>query len=185
MVEPLAAKTVVLVEGPADSVLLEAGAHALGRNLDRLAIAVTELGGADNFGTAYSFLGPEGFKVPLLGLVDEDHRSQWATVLGIDPQDIETAGFSVSQPDLEGEYVHSLGVTRVVEMLVSSRLFILARILSACAASDVSRLQAAALTTFCRAKKNKVYAATAVAWGITAAETAQLPAINRIISSLS
>ncbi|MCH7845654.1 MAG: AAA family ATPase, partial [Acidobacteria bacterium] len=117
-VQPLTAASIIAVEGPSERILVEAAAAALGVQLHQHGVHVLDLGGADQFVNAHAVFGPDGFGVKLHGLVDEDHRAEWANVLGVADADLETAGYRVSDPDLEGETVNALGVERIIELLV-------------------------------------------------------------------
>jgi putative ATP-dependent endonuclease of the OLD family len=182
LIEPLTARKVAVVEGAADRVLVQGAAAATNTPLDQMDVAVVELGGAGNFNTVYRFLGPDGFGVPLFGLCDEDHRSAWAAAIGVADQGLEAEGFRVANPDLEAEYVSSLGVPRVFELLVGSALFTDAEILQSCQVTDVAAISAGGLIEFCRAKK--VMAAAGVASQLTAADVAALGPVQSLLADL-
>ena len=77
LLEALTARFVVLVEGNADRIIVEAVAKELGIDLDRLGAVVVELDGADKFTNVFPLLGPDGFGPTLLGLVDEKESGKW------------------------------------------------------------------------------------------------------------
>lgn len=137
-VQPLTATSLVAVEGPSERLLVTAALHRLG-------IHIFDLGGADKFVNAYAAFGPPGFGVSTFGLVDEDHRDTWAKVLGVAPAALETEGYRVCVPDLEGEVGNDLGAERVIELLVAGGVSTEARLLKALKASDAASVSAAGL----------------------------------------
>jgi putative ATP-dependent endonuclease of the OLD family len=122
-VQPLTARCLAAVEGPSERMLVGAVADALKLNLHRGGVHVFDLGGADQFKNAFKAFGPTGFGIRMVGLVDEDHRAQWAKVIGVAAGDLEQEGYNVCDPDLEGVVATSLGADRVVELLDASGLF--------------------------------------------------------------
>lgn len=88
--------TVVLVEGESDRVALEVVARRTGRALP----AVLVVGGSKGARRAVAEHAGE----PLVGLVDVRERADFENVLDT---------VFVCDPDLEGEFVRALGVTRV------------------------------------------------------------------------
>ena len=99
-----------------------------------------DLGGAGLFGLAYTVFGPQGFDLSLNGLVDEDARAKWAAAVGVVPADLEAAGYPVCDPDLEGVYIDTLGVTVVIPMLVASPSIGQAMLLQSCAVATVAAI---------------------------------------------
>jgi putative ATP-dependent endonuclease of OLD family len=119
MIEPLTASRLIVVEGVTDRIVLLACAEAMGRDLDRHAIATYDLDGASSITSVVQLYGSKGFDIPLLGLVDEDHQVEWADAFGVALQDLASTNVQVCVPDLEGHIVASLGADRTLEMLVS------------------------------------------------------------------
>jgi len=122
ILEPLTANKVILVEGVSDRILLEAVASQLHIDLDRLGIHVFELDGSGGFVTAHELLGQPGFGLRLLGVVDEAEAADWSNAIGIPIADLEVAGYRICRPDLEGEYLASLGAQQVLSILTESNL---------------------------------------------------------------
>lgn len=182
LLEPLTARRVVVLEGVADRIVLEQVARLQGMNLNRLGIAVLELGGSGLFRVANQLLGADGFDVPMFGLLDEDARVEWANILGVAPGDIETVGYRVCDPDLEGHYVNVLGVARVVTLLLASPLISEASMLSSCGVAAVGDLTEPLLRAYCGHSKRKVAAALAVAAGMTAAEAGAMTPIASLLA---
>lgn len=116
-------RTVVLVEGLSDQLALNALAGRRGRDLDAAGITTVAIGGATNIGYFLELLGPQGMGVEPSGLYDvgeERHirRALERAGFGSDltRSAIETLGFFVCDPDLEGELIRSLGVAVVLEI---------------------------------------------------------------------
>lgn len=181
LIEPLTARRVIVLEGVADRILVERAAELGGMNLNRLGIAVLELGGSGLFRVACQLLGPAGFDVPVFGLLDEDARVEWASILGLDPADLEGAGYHVCAPDLEGLYIDTLGVPAVIGMLLASPLITEASILASCGVANVGDVTRDRLLTYCGHKKHKVAAALAVSAGISGAGAAALGPIAALL----
>jgi putative ATP-dependent endonuclease of OLD family len=118
-IEPLSAAKILVIEGVTDRMILESVVATFKIELDRSGVALIELVGATNIGWVSELYGPNGFDIPIFGLVDEDHEVEWAAALGVSVADLETVGIQVCRPDLEGMIVASLGVERVIELLAS------------------------------------------------------------------
>jgi len=183
MIEPLTARVVVLVEGASDQILVERVAELRGASLDRLGIAIFNLEGAELFKKAYEVYGPRGFDVPLVGMVDEDHRSTWADVVGVPAAQLDKAGsgYVVCAPDLEGEYVTALGVDAVVAAIADSPLLGESSLLRSTSSSSTSELTAEQLIEFCGHKKRKVLAALAVGQALDATSAGKLAPILSLL----
>ncbi len=184
LLDPLTARCILVVEGPADRIIIQRIAHLAGVDLDRLGIIVFELDGAGFFSTAHSFFGKPGFDLPLLGMLDEDKRQSWARVIGVAPAALESQGFTVCNPDLEGVYVDALGCGRVVPLLVSSG-FTEMGIRQACGVADMANVTNGALADFCRLKNKKIRAALCVAQGLVAADTQVFPGVVALLAQAS
>jgi putative ATP-dependent endonuclease of OLD family len=184
LIEPVTARAVILVEGPSDRILIERIAELQEIDLNRLSVSVFELDGSGLFARAYSLLGPEGFDIPLFGLLDEDAKEDWADTLGLTVSKLEAdERFQICNEDLEGEYVRSLGSKRVLEILESFPFFDEKSIEKSCGKA-VTKLTDEDVATFCRHKKRKVQAALALAEGMTAPEAKSIaPAFSLVQTS--
>lgn len=180
LIEPLTARRVALVEGVSDRILLERVADLTDVDLNRRGVAVVDLGGASLFSNAYRFFGPGGFDVPLSGLVDEDARADWADEVGVASGDLETCGYVVCDPDLEGVYIDALGVDMVVGMLLASPLVSERSLLDVCGVAGVGDITRDQLWIYCR--QRKVSAALAVAARIDAAQAGALTPITQLLA---
>ena len=115
---------VVLVEGPSDQAAVEALARRLGRDLAAEGVEVVSIGGAHAIGRFLSDL-PNG--VGSAGLYDVGELVPFGRALertGIGPagtrEELETLGFYVCEPDLEGELIRALGTAGVETVLAQS-----------------------------------------------------------------
>lgn len=181
LIEPLTARRVVLVEGVSDRILFERVADLTGVDLDRIGVAIFELDGTKLFPTAYKLFGPSGFDLHLVGLLDEDARSDWANEIGVVAADLETAGYVVCDPDLEGVYIDALGVDVVIGMLLASPSIGERSLLATCGVGAVANIGRDALLTYCRKSKHKVAAAIAVSMGIGEVQARALEPLNTLL----
>ncbi|HEX5027317.1 MAG TPA: TOPRIM nucleotidyl transferase/hydrolase domain-containing protein [Gaiellaceae bacterium] len=117
-------RQVVFVEGPSDKAALEALAHRLGRDLVEERIDVVAIGGAHAIGRFLRDLPPG---VDAAGLYDIGELAPFARALehaGLGPAgtraELETLGFFVCDPDLEGELIRALGAEGVEAVLERS-----------------------------------------------------------------
>jgi putative ATP-dependent endonuclease of OLD family len=186
IIEPLTARSVLLVEGPSDRILVDRVAHLVGIDLNRSGVSIFEMGGSGLFDRAYQIFGPPGFDVRLFGLLDEDARQEWAEALGVDPGDIESGGdYAVCQPDLEGLYVAALGGARVQELLLASPTISETSLLNACGGLTLDAISEPILGDYCRHKKRKIRAALAVAAGLTETEARALaPVLHLVVTAV-
>ena len=182
MIEPLTADRVILVEGVTDRMVVLHASQTLGVDLDRLGIAVLSLDGANTINTVVQLYGSGGFGVPLSGLVDEDHRADWAQAFGVDPTDLGSVGVQVCTPDLEGQLVDSLGVARVLELLDRGGMRE-AAILGATGSPSGSPAPAA-LAEWMRHRRRKTNVAIAISPGLTAPDVAAVKPLNDLIVSV-
>ncbi len=178
-IEPLTARRVVLVEGASDQILFEKAAELSDLNLDRNGVAVFDLGGAGLFGLAYAVFGPAGFDIPLNGLVDEDAREKWAKAVGVPSADLEAAGYTVCDPDLEGAYIDSLGAPVVTPMLSASPSIGKNMLLRSCGVSSLVDITRDELWEFC--KGHKVLAAIAICDALTPAQVVSIAPVNDLL----
>lgn len=183
-IEPLTARAVLLVEGPSDQILVERVAELTGVDLDRKSVAIFNLDGAPLFKKAYEVYGPNGFGLPLGGMVDEDHRDNWASAIGISGAQLDhpAQGYVVCEPDLEAEYINALGVPFVVTALAASPSLGTTSLLNSTGAASTADITTSQLADYCRHKKHKVAAALAVSQAMGAAEAASLTPIVSLLS---
>lgn len=185
LIEPLTARHVALVEGVSDRILLERVADLTGTDLNRTGVAVFDLEGSKLFPMAYKLFGPQGFDLHLIGLLDEDAREDWAREIGIAGADLESAGYVVCDPDLEGAYIDAFGVEVVLSMLLASPSITERSLLDSCLVTAVTDIDRDALWDYCRTKKNKVAAALAVSAGMTEAQAKLLGPLNAFLRLLT
>ncbi len=183
LIEPLTARSVLAVEGPSDRIMVERVAALTGLELDRLGVAVFDLDGAKLFPFAYDVFGPGGFDLKLTGLVDEDARATWAAAVGVNPPDLEAAGYVVCDPDLEGVYIDTFGVDTVIAMLLTSPQMAEASMLQSCNVATLADITRDILWGYC--KRRKVQAALAVAAALDPAQATTLAPIVAVLALAS
>ena len=181
LIEPLTARRIAVVEGVSDRILVERVAEMCGMDLDRMGVALFDLDGSGLFPTAYRVFGPPGFDLPLTGLVDEDARGLWADTVGVAHDDLESYGYAVCDPDLEGVYIGTLGVESVVTMMLASPLISEHSLLASCGVATVGDITSELLGRFCRHKKHKVAVALAVAAALDSAQALSLTPITTLL----
>ena len=188
MLEALTARYAIVVEGIADRLIVEAAARARGISLDRVGAIVFELGGAENFPTVYKLLGPDGFGVRVLGLVDEAESPRWVGSVGGKPKDVIGRDVFISRSDLEEEYCRGLGGPEVARRLISAKVAQEAGILSSCSATTLADVAADALAKFCRSSgkgaNRKVPAALAVSKILTAVDALSIDSVSALLSRI-
>ena len=182
--EPLTARTVLLVEGPSDRLLVRSAATRLGTDLDHLGCAVVVAHGAAGFHPLLKLFGPRGFGLHIFGLVDAAELPIAAAALGVDPDEtkLQAARFEVSHEDLEDECVRALGVPRHLELLVASGLFDRTPTVRQFGVTDSKDIDAARYLAWCRAKKLEV--AAALASELEPGDVTRIESVVRIISQL-
>lgn len=188
MLEALTSRVAILVEGVADRLIVEAAATARGISLDRVGATVFELGGSENFKTVYKLLGPIGFGVAVLGLVDEAESGGWVGAVGGNAKSVVGTTVFISDADLEEEYCRGLGPVVVGNRLIAAGVAPEDGILSSCAVTNLEDIGFADLAKFCRSRSKttnrKVPSALAVAKTMTADDTAKLTSINDLLTQL-
>lgn len=182
LLEALTAQFVILVEGDADRVIVEAVAEKLGIELDRLGAVVVELHGADKFKNVFPLLGPDGFGPTLLGLVDEKESGSWFNAFKGKKRTIVNKKIFVSEVDLEDEYSRALGGPAVARVLISGGLCREQGILQSTRAKTIEEISAEAAAEFCRGKK--VEAATCVSEALTPEEAEKIDSVARLLHGL-
>ncbi|GAB2731862.1 ATP-dependent nuclease [Nocardioides pakistanensis] len=169
LLEALTARRVLIVEGLADRIVVEAAAAAKGISLDREGVTVFALDGADKFKHVTKILGTTGFDIDLCGLCDEDREASWAGILKTSPKKLAKKGFFVARKDLEHEYAAALGAATLVAVLVKEGVAQergLCQAAGVSAASDLTNEQVADFITSKDSRKTP--AARAVATILTA-----------------
>lgn len=188
MLEALTARFVILVEGVADRLIVEAAASASGVELDRIGATIFELGGAENFRSVYRLLGPDGFGTTVLGLVDHAESPGWVGAVGGKPRNVIGKVVFISDADLEEEYCRGIGPREVANRLIQANVAQEAGILSSCGAATLSDVTAEDLATLCRTSNKtmnrKVPSALAVAKSMTATDAANLTSIYGLLDRL-
>jgi putative ATP-dependent endonuclease of OLD family len=191
MLEALTAQFAIVVEGVADRLVVEAAASALGISLDRIGAVVFELGGAENFPAVYKLLGPKGFNVEVLGLVDAAEKGPWIGAVGGKLRSIIGRTVFVSDNDLEDEYCRALGVAAIVKRLVAAGVARDERaILASCKAANIDDLTPEDVAAFCRSSSGsgggsrKVPAALAVSKSLTKEESEKITSVHDLLSEL-
>ncbi|MEV8353945.1 ATP-dependent endonuclease [Streptomyces niveus] len=169
IIDSLTSRKLLFVEGPSDRMLCEKVAELIGLEFDRIGVTIVELGSGNSFTTAYRILGPEGFNLPIFGITDEDKRIDWAKAVGIDANDLESRGYMVCDPDLEGMYAIALGRSRMLELIASSADLHEGALMRSSGVQTIHDISIEHLAAFC-GKKRKVQAAVAVSSRLTYVE---------------
>ncbi len=156
-----------------------------GIDLDARGITIFELEGSGLFKLAYDLFGPDGFGLPMSGLLDEDARAEWADTIGVAEADLEVEGYIVCDPDLEGSYVEALGESTVIDMLLKSPGITKNSLLKSCGVDEIDDISSQALADYCRHKKRKVRAAVSVAAGLTPEQAAKIVPIADLLAPLA
>lgn len=180
LLEALTARFVLLVEGDADRVIVEAVSEKMGVDLDRLGAVVLELDGAHKFKNVYPILGPEGFGPTLLGLVDEAEASSWIGTVGGKPTDVEDASIFISRVDLEAEYSRAFGGPELANILIDGGYCRMDAILNSAKVQSVQELTPEAVARYCR-KNGKVEAAVLVAENLDANIALRIDSVAKLV----
>ncbi|MFC7458749.1 ATP-dependent endonuclease [Brachybacterium sp. GCM10030267] len=183
LLEALTARFVIVVEGDADRVIVEAVARQLRIALDRLGAVVLELDGADKFKNVFPLLGPNGFGPTLLGLVDRKESASWVGVVGGKPRDVIDKKVFVSAEDLEDEYTNALGGPAVAKALIDGMFCQERSLLQSADVDVVEDISPEAVAKYCR-DKGKVEAATCIAEVLTAETAEQIGSVSRLVRAL-
>lgn len=183
LLEALTARFVVLVEGDADRVIVEAVAQKLEVNLDRLGAVVIELDGADKFKNIFPLLGPDGFGPTLLGLVDKKESGPWVHAFGGKRKTVVDHKVFISDTDLEDEFSRALGGPGTARALIAGKFCREQGILQSTGAASVDEITAEAAADFCRVK-GKVEAATCIADALTTETAEDIGSVARLVRVL-
>lgn len=182
LLEALTARHVLLVEGVADRIFVEAAARSLGVSLDRIGVTVLDIGGAENFRHVNRLLGEKGFALDLSGLVDHAESGSWIGGLKVKKNKVNVEKVFVCAVDLEAEYVAGMGAPTVARALISEG-FKKQAILQSTAAGSLGQISPDAMAAFMR--KNKVTGAVAVGNHVSADQIARMPAISGLLAYVS
>ena len=183
LLEALTARFVVLVEGDADRVIVEAVAKKIGIDLDRLGAVVVELDGADKFKNVFPLLGPDGFGPTLLGLVDKNESGPWVSAFGGKPRTVIDHKVFISDEDLEDECARALGGPMVARALIAGKFCREKGILQSTGVDSVDKITSEAAAQFCR-DKGKVEAATCIAEALTEMTAGKIGSVARLLRKL-
>ncbi len=183
ILELLTASSVIVVEGIADRIIVEAAARAKGISLDRIGAIIFVLGGSGNFPAVYKLLGKKGFDIPVYGLVDDDSKDKWlGQVPGKLKDRIDHVVF-VSNNDLEDEYCQALGAREVATRLVENRVINnIDSVVDSAGVEDISFVMPSQMASYCRGKK--VASALAVAKTMTEDNANKIQSIKRLLDKL-
>lgn len=184
LLESLTARFVVLVEGDADRVIVEAVAGALNVDLDRLGAVILELDGADKFRNVFPLLGPDGFGPTLLGLVDEKESGPWVNAFPGKRATVVDQKVFISAADLEEEYTQALGGPATARALIDGGFCQEQGILQATNVAALESISPEAAAKFCR-DKGKVDAATCIADALTVETAEKIGSVSRLLHVLS
>ena len=183
--EPLTARRVVAVEGISDRIVLERCADITDRNLDRLGCALVVTDGAGDMGAVIKLFGSAGFDIPMSLLIDLDAVATTASKLGVPVADLHLHSTWVSDPDLETEYVATLGSGTVWTAIERSALFS-DNERANCNASGLGGTRTADdVAAFCRSSsKHKVRAALVVAPLIGDPQARAIGSIDKLLDEI-
>ncbi|MFI5884277.1 ATP-dependent nuclease [Streptomyces sp. NPDC051554] len=182
LLEALTARFVIVVEGVADRIIVDAAARAMGIGLDRLGAVVFELDGANKFPHVYKMLGPDGFDISTYSLVDENEQGVFVNAIGGRPKDVLNKRVWVSKKDLEDEYCRALTGPVAARALVQHGVCREDAVTSSCGVQDVSDIEAEDLAAFCR--KNKVTAATAIGATLDSSSALAITSVSGLLGHL-
>ncbi|KOS57582.1 ATP-dependent nuclease [Rhodococcus rhodochrous] len=183
LLEALTARFVVLVEGDADRVIVEAVAHKLDIDLDRLGAVVVELDGADKFSNVFPLLGPDGFGPTLLGLVDEQESGKWVNAFKGKRSTVVDKKVFISSSDLEDEYTRALGGPGAAQALIDGKFCREQGLLQSTGVEAIEKISPEAVAKFCR-DKGKVEAATCIAEALTPDVAEKIGSVARLVRTL-
>ena len=183
LLEALTARFVVLVEGSADRVIVEAVSKKLGVDLDRLGAVVIELDGAEKFKNVFPLLGPDGFGPTLLGLVDEKESGAWVQAFGGRPKNVIDRKVFISKEDLEDEYTNALGGLAAARAILDGEFCRDEWLKSSAGVESFDSISPEAVAKYCR-KNGKVEAATLVADVLTTEIAEKIGSVARLVRKL-
>lgn len=182
LLEVLAARHAVIVEGVSDRVIVEAVARLMRVSLDRLGAVIFDLDGAMKFPHVYKLIGAAGFCVPMLGLVDEAESAGWVGQVGGKPASVVGRTIFVSTPDLEEEYCTALTGPGTARALIAAGYCDKAAILQTSGAARLDEVSVAAMAKYCRSRK--VEAAVAIASQLDEAVVPRIVSVHALLGHL-
>lgn len=182
LLEVLTARFALVVEGSSDRVIVEAVARLMGVGLDRLGAVVFDLDGAMKFPHVYKLIGKSGFRVPMLGLVDDAEKGSWLGQVGGKPSNAVGTTVFVSTPDLEAEYCGALTGPGVGRALIAAGYCKEAAILSTAGVAAMDDVTDETMAAYCR--KDKVAAAVAIASQLDLATATKITSVYDMITRL-
>lgn len=183
LLEALTSRHVLLVEGVADKIIVEAAARARDVNLDRLGVTVLDIGGAGNFSHVNALLGENGFGLHLMGLVDLAESSPWIGGLKVKPKNVNVEKAFVCTADLEDEYVLAMGAPAVAAALITEGVAREQGILQSTGSANIASIQNGPMAEYLR--KDKIVNAVAVGNHLTDAQVTAMPAINGLLTYIT
>lgn len=182
LLEVLTARFALIVEGASDRAIVEAVARLMGVGLDRLGAVVFDLDGAMKFPHVYKLIGKSGFRVPMLGLVDDAEKGSWIGQIGGKPSKVVGTTVFVSTPDLEAEYCAALTGPGVGKALIAAGFCKEAAVLSTAGVATIEDVTDEAMAAYCR--KDKVGAAVAIASQLDLATATKITSVHDMIKRL-
>ncbi|WP_454932004.1 ATP-dependent nuclease [Actinomyces oricola] len=183
LLEALTARFVILVEGDADRVIVEAVAATLGVSLDRIGAVVVELDGADKFRNVFPLLGPDGFGPTLLGLVDDKESGSWVNAFGGKPKTVIGVKVFISKADLEDEYTRALGGPAAAQALLDGGFCREDGLRQSTGFPTLDEMTSEAVAQFCR-EKGKIDAATCIADALTENTAEKIGSVSQLLHTL-
>lgn len=183
--EPLTSARIVTVEGLSDRILVERVAELTGRSLDRLGISVIESDGSAEIQPIAKLFGPNGFRIPVSRLIDDDATDKIATALEVPEADLGQHSVHVSMKDLEDEYVSAFGATAVYEALKSCGHFSRNELGNVKATGANGDLTNADVVQFCRKSKYKIRSALAVLPLLTKDNASSITSIESLLNEIA
>ena len=182
LLEVLAARYAIVVEGVSDRIIVEAAARVMGISLDRVGAVVFDIDGAGNFPHVYKLIGKNGFCVKILGLVDDAEKHPWHGAIGGKPAAVFGTELWASAPDLEAEYCRALTGPGTARALIAAGFCREDGIASSCGVPDVDQIADDAAAAFCR--KDKIGAARAIATQLDLASAVKITSVHGLLAKL-
>ncbi len=183
--EPLTSRRIVTVEGLSDRILVERVAELTDRHLDRLGISVIETDGSAEIKPIAKLFGPDGFRIPVSRLIDNDATAKLADALEVPEEDLDKHSVHVSMIDLEDEYVSALGATAVHSALEGCGHFSRNELANIKATGTDGKPTNADVAQFCRKNKYKVRSALAVLPLLTTENASSIESIESLLSEIT
>ncbi|XPP25634.1 MAG: ATP-dependent nuclease [Leucobacter sp.] len=183
--EPLTSARIVTVEGLSDRILVERIAELTDRSLDRLGISVIESDGNAEIQPIAKLFGPDGFRIPVSRLIDDDATGKIAAALGVPEADLGQHSVHVSMKDLEDEYVSAFGAAVIYKALESCGHFSRNELANVIATGANGELTNADVALFCRKSKYKIRSALAVLPLLTKENASSIASIESLLNEIA